>query len=266
MQFGSSCSNFQTPQTDGQTERLNQCVEGFLRCTVHSCPRQWNKWISVAEFWYNTSVHSALGKSPFEVLYGYTPRQLGVANLQLCTVPDLEQWLTDREHLSQLIKQQLLRAQQRMKSQADKHRSERQFKVGDSVFLKLQPFVQSTVASKSNHKLSFRFYGPFKILQRVGQVAYKLDLPAGAKIHPVVHVSQLKMHIPPTTSVSTDLASVCYEVTQEANQQKVLARRSILRGAKLVDQMLIQWDGFPSELATWEDVSLISDALQLHNE
>lgn len=152
------------PQTDGQTERLNQCVEGFLRCTVHSCPRQWSNWISVAEFWYNTSIHSALGKSPFEVLYGYTPRHLGIANLQLCTVSDLEQWLTDRELLSQLIKQQLLRAQQRMKSQADKNRSEREFNEGDSVFLRLQPYVQSTIALRSNQKLLFRFYGPYKIL------------------------------------------------------------------------------------------------------
>lgn len=52
------------PQTDGQTERLNQCLEAFLRCTVHSCPRQWSKWLPVAEFWYNTAQHSALGKSP----------------------------------------------------------------------------------------------------------------------------------------------------------------------------------------------------------
>lgn len=93
------------PQNDGQTERLNQCVEGFLRCTVHSCPRQWSKWLSVVEFWYNTSAHSALRKSPFQVLYGYSPRHLGIANLQLCTVSDLEQWLTEKELLSQLIKQ-----------------------------------------------------------------------------------------------------------------------------------------------------------------
>lgn len=92
------------PQIDGETERLNQCLEGFLRCTVHFCPRQWSKWLSVAEFWCNTTTHSAIGRSPFEVLYGYTPRQLGIANLQLCTVPDLEQWLKERELLSELVK------------------------------------------------------------------------------------------------------------------------------------------------------------------
>jgi hypothetical protein len=101
----------------------------------------------VAEFWYNTTIHTTLGKSPFEVLYGYTPRQLGISNLQLCSVPDLEQWLKERELLSQLIKQQLLRAQQRMKTQADKNRTEREFAEGDSVFLKLQPYVQTSIAS-----------------------------------------------------------------------------------------------------------------------
>jgi hypothetical protein len=62
---------------------------------------------------------------------------LGIANLQLSSVPDLEQWLQERELLSELIKQQLARAQQRMKAQADKHRTEREFNEGDSVFLKL---------------------------------------------------------------------------------------------------------------------------------
>lgn len=127
------------PQTDGQTERLNQCLEAFLRCTVHSCPRQWNKWLLVAEFWYNTAYHSALGKTPFEVLYGYSPRHMGIKNLQACTVPDLEEWLKDREQLNRLIQQQLLRAQQRMKAHLDKNRPERSFQVGEFVYLKLQP-------------------------------------------------------------------------------------------------------------------------------
>lgn len=52
------------PQTDGQTERLNQCLEGFLRCTVNSCPRKWSKWLSIAEFWYNTATIQCLGDPP----------------------------------------------------------------------------------------------------------------------------------------------------------------------------------------------------------
>jgi hypothetical protein len=65
------------PQTDGQTERFNQCLEAFLRCTVHSCPKQWSKWLSLAEFWYNTMYESALSHTPFEVLYGHPPRHFG---------------------------------------------------------------------------------------------------------------------------------------------------------------------------------------------
>lgn len=61
------------PQTDGQTEHLNQCLETYLRCLVHPCPSKWSQWLSLAEYWYNTSFHSALGKTPFEVLYGYPP-------------------------------------------------------------------------------------------------------------------------------------------------------------------------------------------------
>jgi hypothetical protein len=59
------------PQTDGQTERLNQCLETYLRCLVQSCPSKWSQWLSLAGFWYNKTYHSALGTTPFEVLYGH---------------------------------------------------------------------------------------------------------------------------------------------------------------------------------------------------
>ena len=92
-----------------------------------------------------------------------------------------------------------------MKNQADKGHIERLFEVGDRVFLKLQPYLQSSVAHRANHKLAFKFYGPFEVLRKVGTVAYKLKLPPSTMIHPVIHVSQLKKFVPAMKVVSTTL-------------------------------------------------------------
>lgn len=202
------------PQTDGQTERLNQCLEAYLRCTVHACPTKWSQWLSQAQYWYNTSFHSTLGKTPYEVLFARKPGHFGIADLGQCTVPDVQMWLQERAGLNELLHQQLTRAQQRMKHQAYKHRSERQFEVGDLVYLKLQPYVQLSVAKRSCQKLSFRFFGPYEVLERVGAIAYRLKLPPGSQIHPVVHVSLLKKAIRPGTPVCSNLPAHCLDTAK----------------------------------------------------
>lgn len=107
-----------------------------------------------------------------------------------------EMWIKEHQCKNRTVldsaPQHLLRMQQRMKHQADKNRTERMFVVGDEVFLKLQPYIQASVVRRANHKLAFKFFGPYRIVDRVGAVAYKMDLPSSSKIHPVFHVSQLK--------------------------------------------------------------------------
>lgn len=193
------------PQTDGQTERVNQCLETYLRWSVHSCPGNWSRWLALAEYWYNTTFHSALGRTPFEVIYGHLLREFGIDQVDTSTVPDLAAWLQEREILKDHLQQQLKKAQDRMKIQADRHRTDRSFEVGDAVLLKLQPFIQTSVARRPFQKLAFRYYGPYTIQAKVGAVAYRLDLPDTSKIHPVVHVSLLKRAVGATVPVSADL-------------------------------------------------------------
>jgi hypothetical protein len=146
------------PETDGQSERVNQCLESYLRCLAHACPQRWSQFLSMAEFWYNTSPHSALKTSPFVALYGHEPRYWGIDANCACPVPAVQEWLEERKLMQELIKHNLNHAKQQMKSQADKNRTAREFAVGDSVFIKLQPYVQSSVARRAHHKWTLHGY------------------------------------------------------------------------------------------------------------
>lgn len=119
---------------------------------MNAFPKQWCRWIHLAEYWYNTSWHSALSHSPFEVLYVHLPRSLGISPADACPMPALQEWLHERSLMKDLIKQHLARAQERMKSQTDKKRSERTFEIGESVYLKLQPYIQTYMAPRANQK------------------------------------------------------------------------------------------------------------------
>jgi hypothetical protein len=137
-----------------------------------------------------------------------------------------------------------------MKAQADKHRSEREFAVGDRVFLKLQPYLQSSVAPRANHKLAFKFYGPFEILERIGAVAYRLDLPASSRMHPVFHVSPLQKVLTPSCQVLPQLPN---PDEQFQFPEQILKQRVVRRGSGSLVQVLVKCSATPMDMATWED-------------
>lgn len=107
--------------------------------------------------------------------------------------------------MNQVLKHSICHAQNKCKQFADQKRREVNFHIGDLVFLKLQPYRQLSVAVRKHLKLSHKYYGPYKVLEKVGNVAYKLDLPADSMIHPVFHVSVLKKKVGPNRKISTAL-------------------------------------------------------------
>jgi hypothetical protein len=149
-----------------------------------------------------------------------------------------------------LLQQHLQRARQHMKLVADKKRTDRVFVMGDWVYLKMQPYVQKSLATRANPKLAFRYFGPFQVLQRVGGTSYKLQLPDGCLIHPVIHVSQLRRGVPPLTPVLTDLPA---SSTSPPEPVKVLETRLYKHGGGTRSQVRVQWRDQPEALATWED-------------
>lgn len=125
------------PQTDGQTEIVNKCLETYLKCMCYEKPSSWSKWLSLAEWWYNTNFHSSLQTSPYEVVYGQAPpTHLPYLPGENAT-PAVDRTLSAREAVIQLLKFHLIRAQNRMTQQSDKNHSDRNFTTGDFVYLKL---------------------------------------------------------------------------------------------------------------------------------
>ena len=116
----------------------------------------------------------------------------------------MEDHIENQQRVLQLLKDNLNLAQNRMKQQTYQHRSERIFDVGDWIFLWLQPYKQMSLKqAKKDNKLSPKYYGPYKVLQKIGNMAYKLELPVSSRVHPVFHVSCSKKVIGENLLVQT---------------------------------------------------------------
>lgn len=243
------------PQTDGQTEVVNRTLEQYLRCFAGDQPRKWSEWISWAEFSYNTSIHSSTKMTPFEAVYGIPPPHLLTYIPGTSRIQAVDEYLRDRDTILRELRYNLSLARQRMKCQADQKRREVSFDIGDYVYLKLQPYRQTSVAFRASMKLAPRFYGPYQIIEKVGIVAYRLALPPNSQIHNVFHVSMLRKHLGPVHSpISSQPPPVSDDSIILPQPEAVLDRRVIQKGKyRPKSDVLIKWKGAPREDATWKN-------------
>jgi hypothetical protein len=254
------------PQSDGQTEIVNKTLQQYLRCFAHQKPTQWGSYLHWAEWHYNTAAHTATGLSPYQVVYGRPPPTLQDYIPGSTQIQAVEATMVDRNIVLQNLKHKLLKAQEVMKAIADQRRIPHKFAVGDLVFVKLRPYRQVSVVGRRIHKLSKRYYGPFKLTKAIGEVAFQLELPATSKIHPVFHVSQLKPCYG-DTAVVLDLPA------DAVNNQPIIQPLSVLnwKWDKEAQKwlVLIQWEGLFPEDATWEnyqDILLTYPAFHLEDK
>ena len=189
---------------------------------------------------------------PLKALYGVEPNLGAMALWDDKTVPMINGKPWDwGVHMTRL-REHILRAHHRFKKQVDQHRTERSFKVGDAILLKLQPYAQSSVANRPCAKLAYKYFGPFTVIDKISKLAYKLELPADNKIHPVFHVSQLKPFTPNYTPIFSELPRPPDLTGYDDKPSEILERCMIKRGNSALVQVKVRWPNDETAM-TWED-------------
>lgn len=242
------------PQTDGQTERVNQVLEQYLRCNINYQQNDWTSLIPLAEFAYNNSTHASTHQTPFYINYGYHPR-IDMLPAWKGESPAAENFAMRMKELHGVMKTNLEEAQARYKKSADGKRKEQpKFQVGEKVWL----LRRNIKTSRPCDKLDYRRIGPFRIQKQINAVAYRLELPATMKIHPVFHTSLLELYresdIP--GRIQAPPPSIEMDDHQEYEVEEVLDSR--IRRGQL--EYLVHWQGYPISERTWEPTSNLSNA------
>ncbi|KAH7427492.1 hypothetical protein KP509_10G046600 [Ceratopteris richardii] len=233
------------PKTDGQTERVNQVLEQYLRCTSNYHQNDWFELLPFAEFAYNNSVHASTKQTPFFANYGQHPRMdIQLSNhVKNPAARDKAQYLMD---IHKELKEEIQKAQEQYKYYGDQHRVQNpSYQIGDKVWLLRNNLQTSRPCAKLDHQR----FGPFTILAKINPVTFKLQLPSTMRIHPVFHISMLEPYQISPLRGERPSPSPPIEIDdhKEFEVEHVLDSR-ISRGRL---EYLIHWKGYDISDRTW---------------
>ena len=248
------------PQTDGQSERTIQTLEDMLRMCVMDFGGSWEKYLPLVEFVYNNSYHSTIGMAPYEALYGRKYRSpscwMEVGDKEL----EGPEFIRETSEKVPIIQERMRTAFSRQKSYTDPRRRDVQFGVGDHVFLKISP-MKGVMRFGKKGKLTPRYIGPFEILDKVGNVSYRLALPPNfGHVHPVFHISMLRKYVPhPSHILQTQEIEVDKDLSYEEVPVAIVDRQiRKLRNKEMV-MVKVQWQNHEVEECTWESEQSMKD-------
>ena len=232
------------PQTDGQTERANRVLEEVLRHFVSSRQDDWHKYLPFAEFAINNAYNDTTRNTPFNLNYGQHPLTPATLPVDI-RVPGALEFTVGISAAIERTRELLRSAQSRQKSYADRGRRDEVFQPGEEVPLRTKNLTIKGPAD--GKKLRPQWCGPFKVLDRVSDVAYRLELPKHYEIHDVFHVSLLKPYrtdgrVQPPPPVELD-KEMYYEIDD------IVAHRTAKRGNKR--SYLVKWSGYGHEHNSW---------------
>jgi hypothetical protein len=189
-----SLSTAYHPETDGQTERVNQVLEQYLRCFISYEQNNWVQFLPLAEFAYNNSFHQSTGTTPFYANYAFHPRSDLLTNGKPSSNnPVANDYSEALNAIFDNVQKHLTKAQEDYRTYANQLRQHHQFQIGDQVWL----LTKNISTTRPNRKLDYKRIGPFRIKEQINNVTFNLDLPDHMHIHPVFHVSLLEPYHAP---------------------------------------------------------------------
>ena len=244
------------PQTDGQTERTNQTLEQFLRAYVNHKQDDWSELLHFAEMAMNNAVNKSSKRSPFEINCGFAPNFDFLANNSSNSVPNVDVFMEKLRAIWIETIKNLKNASTKMKNDTDHLRRKAEFKIGDFVYLDTQ-HLKRTRPSK---KLDFKRIGPFKIIEKINDNAFRLKFPSGSRLHDVINVSKLT---PFKNSSLNEIEPDPDQVDgfEEFEVDEILDQR-IINGET---RFLIRWKGYSELHNSWEPEENLSHCKDLLN-
>ena len=255
-----SLSTAYHPQTDGQTERVNQEIEQYLRLFVNERQDDWYEWLALAEFTYNNRIHSATHHTPFELDMGQHPH-IGTEPRRETRVEAVDEYIKRMKAATEEAKSALRKAAEDMARFYDTHQREAPtYKAGDKVWLD----ATNITTTRPTKKFDDKWFGPFTIDKVISRNAYRLKLtPNFRRLHPVFHVSKLRSYTPDSIHERRPPPPPKPVLNQEGAEEYEVENILDSRFFRSKLEYLVKWKGYGPQENSWQPEENLANSKKL---